>query len=111
MPCDQVRTTTTEWSEATDLALVQKAMIELGFERVRIERGRVMGFDVEQERDVWLEAGRLSSRQSYGSEEYNAAPLKQRYAAEVVKDRFTALGWNVEEQGKAKAVAGFTREW
>jgi hypothetical protein len=92
MPCDQVRTTTVEWSEATDLKMVASAMLALGFERVRIEGQRVMGYDPEQAVDVWLEGGRLRVRQSYGEADYDASALKQRYAAEVVKDRWSALG-------------------
>lgn len=106
MPCDQVRTTTVEWSEATDLKMVASAMTALGFERVRIEGQRVMGYDVEQEVDVWIEAGTLRARG-----EYDASALKQRYAAEVVRDRWSALGWQVEEQKAQTVNAGFTREW
>lgn len=108
MPCDQVRTTTTQWTEATDLKLVKLAMEALGYEQVRFVGSGIRAY--HEGHDITVSSGKLTTRSPYG-ESFDDAPLRQRYAAEVVKDRFTALGWNVEEQGKAKAVAGFTREW
>jgi hypothetical protein len=109
MPCDQVRTTTTEWSEATDFKLVADAMRALGYKAVVQDARHVVG-EIEDKR-VSLVGGSLIVRDQYGDAEFDAGPLKQRYAAEVLKDRFATLGWTVAEQGKAQATIGLTREW
>src|SRR5262245_34631608 len=112
MPCDQVRTTTVQWTEATDVKLVAQAMEAIGLREVTVEsyaRGTVVSaWDQTGDNRVLFQNGRLTFVRGGLDEE----ALKQRYAAEVVQERFRALGWSVEEQGKVQTVAaGFTRSW
>jgi hypothetical protein len=109
MPCDQVRTTTVQWTEATDIDLVAKAMKAIGLSDVQQNiPGVVTALDANYNR-VTYDRGRLTFVPGSAFEE---SALKQRYAAEVVQERFRALGWSVEEQGKVQTVStGFTRSW
>src|SRR5262245_13716968 len=97
-----------QWTEATDLSLVEKAMRAVGLTGVR--RAGTTGVVATDTggNSVLFHGGRLT----FVSDTFDEDALKQRYAADVVRDRFTALGWEVEEQDKPSTVAaGFTRSW
>jgi hypothetical protein len=109
MPCDQVRTTTVQWTEATDLKKVAAALSQLGFTDVTFRGSNLTALNPDTYDTVNFIGGRLSFQENV---DVDVDRLKQLYAVEVVKDA-EQFGWTVEVQDgpKQKVTAGFTREW
>lgn len=92
MPCDQVRTTTVQWTDATDLAMVAEAMRGLGLVVLSVQARKVVARDAAGS-GVTFMAGTLTA-----PEGFDVDALKRGYSEAVLVDRFSKAGWEVEEE-------------
>lgn len=107
MPCDQIRTTSIEWTEQTDTNHLASALEEMGFEITLKEAGRLTAVDRSGSYRglVRFEEGSLTF------ETLDVEELKCRYSDSVVSE-MEKFGWELEEQDQEReASLGFTREW
>jgi len=108
MPCDQIRQTTIQWTDATRLDLVKVALEGMGCENVRITEGVVRFVDAAGYNGTFYNA-RLTVGASFDVE-----ALKCGYADAVIDemaDKFKALGFEETTGQQEVAVQGFTKEW
>jgi len=108
MPCDQVRQTTIQWTEATRLDLVKVALEGMGCEYIRVSATAVDFNDANGN------PGRFYNASLTVDPSFDVEALKCGYADAVIDemaDKFKALGFEETTGQQEVAVQGFTKEW
>jgi hypothetical protein len=103
MPCDTIQTTNVSFTlENTNLDLLEKALVGLGFNVTKQSNGRLVFYGRERNENGSFKDGKFQVNYSAYRTEFDINQVKRAYSQQVVQNTAQRYGWKLKSTAENK---------